>query len=570
MPKCKWDVKSTITDKAKKLSAEIDLSPVVAQILINRGYTEKDLINDFLSPSLSKLPDPFLLSDMDKASNRVADAVIGKQKICIYGDYDIDGTTAVASLVGFLKSLNVDVIYYQPERFGDGYGFHKGAVEKIKEQGVDLIITVDCATTNIDTALYCIEKKIDLIITDHHNVGDVLPKAIAIVNPHKLSENKVFKDLAGVGVAYYLMIGVRKVLRDRGCFSGDIKEPDLKKYLDLVAFGTIADVVPIQGVNRILVKKGLELLNSDPRVGLKALVTVSNLKNKIDCEAVGFILSPRMNAAGRMGSASRSVDLLLTSDENEATQLATILQEENIKRMAFQRESWTQAQSTVEEIRYSDPKGFDEKFTITLVSKDWHQGIIGIVASKSVDRWFKPTAVFTSISNGVAKGSARSIPGIDIFSVFSEFKELFEDFGGHNMAAGMSIKEDRLPQFTELFEAGVKKNHSVSELVQSLDVDIEVAPSDISHRVVKEISMMEPFGMKNPAPLFFTKTKIFNKWLVKEKHLKLRLDNGVEAIGFNMGELVDKVGSSADIVFKPSINEWNGVKQLQYILSDID
>lgn len=570
MPKCKWNIKSSITDKAKKLSLETGLSSVVAQVLINRGYSEKNDIDVFLRPSLLRLPDPFLLSDMGLASNRVADAVQNKEKVCVYGDYDIDGTTAVASLVGFLRSLGTETFYYQPERFGDGYGFHKEAVKIIKEQGASLIITVDCATTNIETADYCKEQGVDLIITDHHNVGEIIPSAVAFINPHKKGENKIFENLAGVGVAYYLMIGVRKVLRDRGAFNGVLKEPDLNSYLDLVAFGTIADVVPVSGINRILVKGGLEILNSRPRLGLKALITVSNLKTAVDCNSVGFILSPRMNAAGRMGSASRSVDLLLTDDDKEAEQLSCVLQEENNRRMSFQKESWGEAQTIVERIKEEDPKGFLEKFTLTLSSKDWHQGVIGIVASKSVDKWFKPTAVFTSISDEIAKGSVRSIPGIDIFSVLSEFKEIFEDFGGHNMAAGMSLKQDRLSEFTELFEAGVKKTHSVSELVQSIDVDLEVAPSDIGLRVIKEISMMEPFGMDNPAPLFVTRSKIFNKWLIKEKHLKLRLDNGIEAIGFNMGEFADSVGSVADIVFKPSINEWNGSKQIQYIISDID
>ncbi len=570
MSRCKWNIKSTITDKGRKLAAELGLSPVFSQILINRGYTNKEDVDEYLNPVLSKLPDPFLLSDMEKASIRIADAIIKKEKVCVYGDYDIDGSTAIASMVGFLRSFGVETTYYQPERFGDGYGLHKEAVDKIRSQGVSLVITVDCGTTNIDTAEHCLENGIDLIITDHHKVGVAVPRAFAFVNPHKHGENRIFENLTGVGVAYYLIIGVRRALMDKAYFK-DAQIPDLKEYLDIVAFGTIADVVPIQGINRILVKRGLDLLNKGSRLGLNALSSVSNLKNRIDCDAVSFILSPRMNAAGRMGSASRCVDLLLTKDQDDAERLAGILHEENNKRMGFQKESWTEAQSMVESLRSKDPKAFSNKFTITLTSNTWHQGIIGIVASKSVDRWFKPTAVFTSSSDGFLKGSARSISGINIYDIFSEFRDLFEDFGGHDMAAGMSLRSERIGTFETLFEEGVRKSCPNPEtLIQCLDVDLEVKASDLGLRVVNEISMMEPFGIDNPAPLFFSSAKVFNKWVLKDKHLKLKLDNGIDAIGFNMAELADSIGPKVDMVFRPSINEWNGNKQLQYVLSDIE
>lgn len=570
MSRCKWNIKSSITDKARKLSSELSISPVFSQIMINRGYSNKEDIEAYLNPLLSKLPDPFILSDMEKAANRVADAVIKKEKVCVYGDYDIDGSTAIASLTGFLRSFGLEVIYYQPERFGDGYGFHKEAVDRISSQGVTLLITVDCGTTNLEAAQYCRDKGMDLIITDHHKVGSEMPEAFAFVNPHKPGEEKIFEHLAGVGVAYYLMIGTRRALMEKGHFNED-KVPDLKEYLDVVAFGTIADVVPVQGINRILVKRGLELLNKSPRVGLSALVDISGLKNKINSDSVSFILSPRMNAAGRMGSASRCVDLLLTKDVDEAERLAKVLQDENNKRMGFQKESWSEVQAMVDSIKAKDIDAFSKRLTITLKSNDWHQGIIGIVASKAVDRWFKPTAVFTSSSDGLLKGSARSIPGINIYDVFSGFRDLFEDFGGHDMAAGMSIRAERIDNFEKLFEEGVRNSCPDPEsLIQCLEVDLEVKSSDLGLRVVNELSMMEPFGIDNPAPLFFSSAKVFNKWVLKEKHLKLKLDNGIDAIGFNMAELADSIGSKVDMVFRPSINEWNGSRQIQYILSDID
>ncbi|HOW16297.1 MAG TPA: single-stranded-DNA-specific exonuclease RecJ [bacterium] len=568
MSKCKWNVISDVTDKARDLSVETGLSTIVCQVLLNRGYSDKTAVYEYLNPSLAKLPDPFLLSDLEKGSKRIADAVINGEKISVYGDYDIDGSTATASLTSFLRSLGANVMFYQPERFVDGYGFHINAVDELRKKGVSLIITVDCGTSDIQTAEYCKKNGIDLIVTDHHKVSQEYPQTFAFINPHKMGEEDIFSDLSGVGVAYYFMIGIRKVLRDIGFFN-DKKEPDLKEYLDMVAFGTIADLVPIQGINRILVKKGLEMMNNNPRLGLNALIELSSLKDKLTCESVGFVLSPRMNAAGRMGSASRCVELLLTNDEHEAKNLAQILQEENNKRMNFQKRSWEEICSFVEAIEKKDPEVFSRTNTITLSSKDWHQGIIGILASKSVDRWFKPTAVFTEISSGVYKGSARSVPGIDLFKVFSELKELFEDFGGHQMAVGMSIKEERIPEFKLLFESSVEKQIHSCPSKQTLNVDLELKLGDIDMKVLNDLSRMEPFGTDNPSPLFLSKAKVLDKKILKGKHLKLKLENGIDAIGFNMGESAENIGAVTDIVFRPSINEWNGTKRIQYVIVDI-
>ncbi len=566
MAKYKWNVKSVITDKARGLAKEVGVSPVVAQVFINRGLVSNEDIQAFMSPLLSKLPDPFLLSDIERAANRIADAISNKELICIYGDYDIDGSTAVATLAGFFKELGASYFYYQPERFGEGYGMSAEAVEKIIKQGVSLFISVDCGTSSIDAADLCKKKGIDLIITDHHKLGDLVPDAYAFVNPHKPNEPIMFAGLAGVGVAYYLAIALRKVLRERNYFNLGKKEPDLKDYLDLVAFGTVADVVPILGVNRVLVKKGLEVINSSPRKGIKALAQISGLKGVISSDSISYILAPRLNAAGRMGSASRSVELLLSNDEQESQNLAMVLHEENQKRVSFQNKSWQQVQALACEF-----EGFDSRYSLTFASEGWHQGIIGIIASKSVEKWYKPTAVYSISENGIAKGSARSIHGIDIFSVFSEFRDIFEDFGGHDMAAGMSIKTDRIPKFEELFEHGISKYVKSKKIHPTIDVDVELKTSDINLQTIKEITDMEPFGSDNPYPLFLCRgLNVTNKIVLKDKHLKLKLENNIDAIGFNMGDMKESTDDKIDIVFKPSINEWNGTRQVQYVIVDID
>ncbi|MBN1114855.1 MAG: single-stranded-DNA-specific exonuclease RecJ [Oligoflexia bacterium] len=571
MPKCSWSVRSGITDEARDLSKRIGLSPVVSQVLINRGIKSPETASEFLSSPLNSLPDPFGMSDMDRAAGRLASAIINKEKICVYGDYDIDGTAAIVIMLMFLRQLGCDAGYYQPGRFDEGYGLHIDAVREIIKSGVDLLVSVDCGTSNYDTAAFCLKEGIDLIITDHHKIGDKIPEAYAFVNPHRGSEgDAAFTRLAGVGVAYYLLIATRKLLRDRGFFTESLREPNLKEYLDIVALGTVADVVPLKGVNRVFVKNGLDSLNCGRhRKGLKALLDASGLKTRINTEAIGYILAPRLNAAGRMGNATRAVELMLSDDIEHAAGLACELNEENNRRISFQNRVWNDVCLWVE--KQSENEAFDSISSLVFAAQGWHQGVVGIVASKAVDRWYRPTAVFSLGDDGIAKGSARSIDGVDLFEIISEFGGVFEKFGGHSMAAGMSLKTERLDRFRELFENGVAKRVDAGVLKPVLDIDLEIRASDISMKTVNEISSLEPFGYENPAPLFLSRNvNIVNKWLIKDKHIKLRFADGTEAIGFNMPECADTVGSRADIVYIPMINEWNGTRRLQFKIVDVE
>jgi single-stranded-DNA-specific exonuclease len=309
--------------------------------------------------------------------------------------------------------------FYQPQRFTEGYGLHLDAVKNNIIDKVSLLISVDCGTSNFETATFCKENNLDLIITDHHKVGDSIPDSYAFVNPHGSKDNSIFYNLAGVGIAYYLIVATRTVLRDRGFFKTQ-KEPNLADYLDIVSFGTISDVVPLTGINRVLVQKGIQKLNSINKIGLKQLIEISSVKGNISTETIGFMLAPRLNASGRMGDASRSVRLLMSSDIEKAKDLAEELNKENQKRVDYQNKAW-------EEILLNDVD-VDNAHSLTFYSKHWHQGILGIVASKAVDKWNKPSVIFTLCENGIAKGSGRSIPSVNLFEVFSEIKDIFENF----------------------------------------------------------------------------------------------------------------------------------------------
>jgi single-stranded-DNA-specific exonuclease len=572
MQKCKWNIKSDITIEAKNFSEELKISSILAQLLINRGINTIESARSFFSTSFTSLPDPFLIGDMNKAAQRLADAIQNNEKIFIYGDYDIDGASSIATLFNFISDLGVKPVYYQPERFTDGYGLHVKAIKNIIDQGAQLIVTVDCGTSSLDAANYCKKLGVDLIVTDHHKVFGEHVNAYAFINPHKEGENPVFGVMAGVGVAYYLVIATRKILRDRGFFKERIQEPDLRNYLDMVALGTTADVVPLVGVNRIFVKKGLEIINKRKRKGLDALIDLSRINSEISTESLGFIIGPRLNAPGRMGSASMSVDILLCQDDKKARLIAEQLEQENKKRIQFQNQAWKDVQNIIEDNTGTFAKlPLDERFSLTFAGSEWHQGVIGIVASKSSEKWNKPTAVYTKSEEGLLKGSARSIPGIDIFSIFTEFKDIFENFGGHSMAAGMCIKSDNLAKFEELFEQGVSNAKGLKAIESVLDIDLEINLSDIKMNTVNEINTMAPFGEGNPRPVFCSKgVKVLNKQILKDKHLKLKLSNGIDAIGFNMAELAENIGQTVNIAFKPIINEWNGSRYLQYLLVDAE
>lgn len=573
MARTKWNIASGISDKARLMSSEYNISNIASQILLNRGYNTDSLIKEFLYPDISKIPNPFLLSGMKEASKRIYEAIINKEKICIYGDYDVDGITSIVVLKEFLDYFGLEVSYYQPERSDEGYGLHLKSISKIFESGTKLIITVDCGSSDYESAVFCKEKGIDLIITDHHKTGSVYPDAYAFINPHKEGEDEVFKCLAGVGVAFYLLIALRKFLREQGVFN-TLKEPNLFNFLDLVAFGTIADLVPLLGINRILVKKGLELLNSsNVRQGFVALKKISGLDAKvINAEIISYNMAPRMNAAGRMGDASKAVDLLLEKDTVRSILLAKALDEDNFRRISLQNEIWDEINLKVSEyISKNSLTKFEDKKTLVFSSKAWHQGVLGIIASKVTEKWNKPSIILTITADGKVKGSARSTQSVDIYKGLSEHESLFESFGGHAFALGMSLDFSKLAKLEKVFEKYVADNYSSKKFEPVTEVDLELSIKELSLATLDGLAVLEPFGFGNTYPVFASrKIKVLDKWKLKDKHLKLKLYNGIEAIGFNLGDYHEIMCDTVDLLYKPVYNEWRGTTKLQFILLDID
>lgn len=573
MARTKWNIAAGVSDKARLMSSEYKISSIASQILLNRGYDTDSLIKEFLFPDISKIPSPFLLSGMKEAVKRIHEAIINKEKICIYGDYDIDGITSIVVLKEFLDYFGLEVLYYQPERSDEGYGLHLKSISKIFDSGVKLIITVDCGSSDYESAIYCKEKNIDLIITDHHKTAVPYPEAYAFINPHKEGEEECFKCLAGVGVAFYLLIALRMFLREEGVFNS-LKEPNLFNFLDLVAFGTISDVAPLNGINRILVKRGLELLNGpNIRQGFNALKKISGLDGKVlTAESISYNMAPRMNAAGRMGDASKAVELLLEKDIVRSILLAKKLDEENFKRITLQNEIWDEINLQVNE--YISKKGsskFEDKKTLVFYSKGWHQGVLGIIASKVTEKWNKPSIVLTVSEEGKVKGSARSTQSVDIYKGLSCHQNLFESFGGHAFALGMSLDFKDLTKLEKVFEKYVMDNYSSQSFEAVTEVDLEINFKELSLTVLDDLAVLEPFGYGNTYPVFASrKIRILDKWLLKDKHLKLKLANGIEAIGFNLGDYHEILCDTVDLLYKPVYNEWKGAKKLQFILLDID
>lgn len=545
------------------LCKELNISPITAKVLINRGFKNVEEGKEFLNTDINNLIDPFLLKDMEQAVKRIVKAIDLGEKICIYGDYDADGVTSTSTILLFLENIDANYFYYLPNRLEEGYGLNRNAIDKIHSLGASLVITVDCGITNIDEVNYLNEKGIDVIITDHHQCGDRLPEGIAVINPNREDCSYPFKKLAGVGVAFKLIQGLSK----------ELNIPiDYEKILPIVAVGTVADVMPIIGENRVIVKNGLKIMANTSNIGLKALLEVVGLKDKeISSYHLGFVLGPRLNAAGRLGVASTGVEMFLSKDYEKAILLAGKLDEENKKRQEIEDEILKEAEELIKnEIDLEKDKA------IVLASDKWHSGIIGICASKLTDKYFKPTILF-SIEGDLARGSARSIPTFDIYDGLVECSNLFEKFGGHKQAAGISIKTQNIEVFREKINNIVENTLTEADFIPEIFIDSELNSDDINLKTIKELKELEPFGVGNPSPQFIYKNaNIDNIRSVgrDNKHLKLVLEkkeSKVDAIAFNFGEYdnVLRPGDSINVITTLEINEYRGMINPQFNIREI-
>ena len=562
----RWVLCHLDADGSTSLSGQLGISSLTAQVLINRGINELESARAYLSPSLADLHDPQLLKGIPEAVVRIAAAIEKKEKITVYGDYDVDGTTSTALLVLFLREIGSNCNYYIPDRLKEGYGLNLDAVKSLAASGTDLIITVDNGISSYEETLLASSLGIDIIITDHHQLPDKIPPALAIINPQQGDCSYPSKSLAGVGVVFNLVTALRTHLRKNGYWNKK-KEPNLKKYLDLAALGTIADIVPLVETNRLFAYFGLKELTASRRLGIRALKKVSAIDDgEINAGKVGFQLAPRLNAAGRLSTADLGVRLLMTEDEAEAGELAERLDQENIARRELEKKMFEDALGMVEE------KGLDKSSSIVLASKNWHPGVIGIVASRLVERYYLPTLLI-SIKDGEGKGSARSIAAFHLFEGLKECSSYLLGFGGHKYAAGFSIKEDRIKDFAADFDSVVNKTLKPEDFKPSIKIDATLELGDINDKLVQDLEKMLPFGPSNPEPVFLSENiEVKEAIILKGAHLKMKLDcdeGTLDAIAFNMKEKGIKAGDRVSIVFSPRFNLWRGRRTIQLNIKDI-
>jgi len=531
-----------------------------------RGINDFDRAKSFFRASLSDLHDPFMMKDMDEAACRLCKAVRNSEKVLVYGDYDVDGTTATASIYTFLRDFGVDVSYYIPHRFKEGYGINVDGIRHANEIKASLVVSVDCGITAIEESRLARELGIDLIICDHHTVGDQMPEAAAILDPKRPDCNYPYDGLSGAGVAFKL---IQACLTKLG-----LKQSLAFKFLDLVAISIASDIVPIIDENRVLMKEGLQMINANPRVGFKALLDVIKVPaGNVNTSTIVFSIGPRINAAGRMGDASAAVELMITDDEKAARAWAHELESINIRRRD------TDSKTMEEAIEKIDREyNLDETASMVLHESDWHLGVIGIVASRLVDLYYRP-AILLSTVDGVLKGSARSIKGFNIYDALKECEELLVQFGGHEFAAGLTIEENNLETFRNRINEIAKKKLSDEDFKPELTIDGEIDLEHIDLRFWKLLTQFEPFGPGNLRPVFVSRDICIEgvPTIVGNGHLKMKVSqngSGVfDAIGFNMHDFLPAIrncdDNNIDIAYVLEENFWNGRRSIQMRLKDI-
>ena len=555
----KWQIYQVNEKEIEELQEKYKINKLLATILSNRGIVKENQIEKFLEPKRNDFYDPYGMPDMKITVERIIKAIENNEKTIIYGDYDVDGITSVTVLKSFLEERGLEVGAYIPNRLDEGYGLNKNAIEKISQEGYTLMITVDCGISAIEEVKYASELGIETLITDHHEPGEELPEALAVVDAKRKDNTYQCRNLAGVGVVFKLIQAISIRL--------GLEEKEYLKYLDIVCIGTISDIVPLTDENRVIVKLGLKLVQQTRNLGLRSILQATGY-NKIDSIAISFGVAPRINACGRMGHQEEALNLFLSKDINEVNELTQKLNAYNKERQEIEKNIFADA---VEQINTNN---LQEKNTIVLMGKNWHHGVIGIVSSKITEMYFKPSILLCE-EGDIGKGSGRSIPGFDLYEALTKCQKSVDRFGGHAMAIGITIKKDKLEELKNEFEEIAQENH-IEEIVPILKIDSQINLDEINKEMVESLKELEPFGEENKTPLFlFKNLKIDSiRALTEGKHLKLTVKenkNIVNAIGFNIGELANeyKIGDKVDIVGNLEINSFNGVDNIQINIKDI-
>lgn len=555
-----WKIYKVDEKKVEEISSKYKLNKLISTILANRNITTEEEVRLFLSPTRKDFHNPFLITDMEKSVERIIKAIENKEKVTIYGDYDVDGITSITVLKSFLKDRGLETSQYIPNRLNEGYGLNNNAIEKIKEQGCDLMITVDCGISAINEIGYANSIGIETIITDHHEPGNEIPKAYAVIDNKRKDSKYPFRELAGVGVVFKLIqaIGIKLGL----------KEEEYLKYLDIVCVGTISDIVPLVDENRVIAKLGLMLIRQTRNIGLKSIIDTSGY-TQIDSNSISFGIAPRINACGRMGKAEDALKLFLSKNYNEVSELAKKLNDYNKLRQDTEKEIYENA------IKQIEQNELDKNNSIIVGGHNWHHGVIGIVSSKITEMYFKPSILLSFEEDGIGTGSGRSIPGFDLHEALTKCLDSVEKFGGHSMAVGLTVKKEKFEEFKKEFEQ-IATNSNVSEIMPIINIDAKIDFSAINKDMVESLKQLEPFGEGNKMPVFvFKNLKIDSiRALSEGKHLKLTLKEGntvVNAIGFNIGNLAEeyRIGDKIDVVGVLEVNNFNGVESLQINIKDI-
>jgi len=560
-----WALNSIETSDFAEFMRELGVSKTTARILWHRQIRTVPQAKRFLNVDLSHLHDPFLMADMQKACERIVQAITKKQKICIYGDYDVDGCVATALLVLFFRDLGHEVVFYIPCRQKEGYSLNPSAVQTLKNQGVDLLITVDNGTMAHESVNYAQSLGLDVIITDHHQTADTLPQAFAVINPQRSDCAYPFKGLCGAGVAFKLAMALRQHLRGIGYFS-DRVEPHLKQYFDLLCLSTICDVVPLVDENRLFVKEGLKHLRYTARVGLRALKAVCSVRDHVSVSDVGFKMGPRLNAAGRLDDASYGVKLLTSTDPEQARFYAAELDRLNIERREIERNMADQAVAKILQTE-SSPNA------LVVFDETWHMGVAGIVASRLVEKFHCPAFVLCRSESGEIRGSGRSFGSINLVKALSECADVLQKFGGHEAAAGVTLLPDAFETFKKRFSEAVAKQSSDHASRQNLCVDDELSADTIQESLMQELESLEPFGLGNAAPLFVSRDlSLISKRVVGESHLKLKFKTAhqfLEGIAFNKAGHFERIGQNVAALFHLERNRYLDQNHLQLVIREI-